>query len=1066
MGERSYQKDTIRFGVGGIDLRRSVDEIPQNRYACLKNVMRAQDGAFTTRPGQTAINAAAVGSNVHSIFRLDDPQNNTWARVLGIDSGLHIGQSTFSQIDTGYSGNPLSILAYRPYMSGDAWAFIADSQRMRKVRRDGLDLPIGLHPPVTAMIPIVNAENVTDVDDCSGGWGASTWGTMGVAVSYVPGVAAPPYGDCVKITMTPASEEDCDGKGIAFKEISLDLSKVGAVDSVDDDLIHLWLAGGSANLGADTSEDPGITSVDIYFICGLFNSGWIPGTSVGGGSGSADYYQYTIAGSELTEDWVEYGTYGKPLRKVDFTRHGDSPDCNWSTITGIIVVVTQNSPAGTWVALDNITLRGGSGVDSTPVGASKYDWRYTHYDPRTGAESNPSPIYEDVDEELISVDVRRQTVTLVPEQFEEEPEVLDPGIRQRFYRRGGTLVDNWYYLGCNATNGENFTDDLSDTEIATAGTLALDHDRPITTADTSGDAVYGQNLPYIAGPLGGLYLFGCGDPYRKGDLYWSRPGEPDHWPAASHQEVCAPSEELLAPLMYNGTGFVFSRARMFQVYYNLSASGSTVTTVPTACGHGVAGPWAFCVGPEIYFCSRDGIYATSGGVERSLSEDDIAPLFHREWILRDASSSYMGGSGYGEGGYGEGGYGEGGASSIATPPPIDWDQENQLRLEVFENDLYFTYQDTTGYIQTLVYNLPTQEWRWYLFGKSPVCLSAEKCGQDSRLLIGSNNGKVYEHTGFSDDSVQIHCIIRSGARKQDAPRNEKLYGDLVVDSDPKTATITVRSYLNPSETFLTHSTISGTGRDLTIHDHFPGGQLGRTTTTELTWSCYDSRPLVYSAEVGFFVDPERTARRATDWDDIGSPGEKLVKGVIIEANTFGADKILSVQADGVEQTQLTLNNNGRLQSEFTFEAFQGKLVRVVPTTSTEWLLYGIKWISEPVPYGFTRWESRPLDLGVFGYMIHFDAYITLKSTAETVFSLILDGSVVQEYVAPSTNGVVRKLYVPFVVNKALLAQYVLTSTNPVMVYKSETHVRIYPWGQENYIIHHPFGGDDLDEAAR
>ena len=46
------------------------------------------------------------------------------------------------------------------------------------------------------------------------------------------------------------------------------------------------------------------------------------------------------------------------------------------------------------VGLDDLYLTGGRGPDTIEPGAQQYDYRVTNYDPRTGAESNGSPIQE------------------------------------------------------------------------------------------------------------------------------------------------------------------------------------------------------------------------------------------------------------------------------------------------------------------------------------------------------------------------------------------------------------------------------------------------------------------------------------------------------------------------------------------------------------------------------------------------------------------------------------------------------------------------------------------------
>lgn len=139
------QRDTNRFFCLGMDLNRPVDELKQLKYALLKNVRAYQTGRLEARKGLTKI--GEVSGAVHSIRRLNVPRTSNWTRVIGSGANLSLGQSSFTQIDTGYSGNPLALVPYRPSQSPDPWMYVMDSARQRKVNVDGSLHFVGLPPP-------------------------------------------------------------------------------------------------------------------------------------------------------------------------------------------------------------------------------------------------------------------------------------------------------------------------------------------------------------------------------------------------------------------------------------------------------------------------------------------------------------------------------------------------------------------------------------------------------------------------------------------------------------------------------------------------------------------------------------------------------------------------------------------------------------------------------------------------------------------------------------------------------------------------------------------------------
>lgn len=149
MADFHFQRDTNRFFCLGLDLNRPVDSVKELHYPRLVNVRTYQIGRLEPRFGLTLIGNRMDGP-VHSIRRLNVSRISTWTRVIGSGSKLNTGQTTFTEIDSGYSGDPLALVPYRPAESADPWMYVMDSQRQRKVNVASTLHQVGLPPPTTA----------------------------------------------------------------------------------------------------------------------------------------------------------------------------------------------------------------------------------------------------------------------------------------------------------------------------------------------------------------------------------------------------------------------------------------------------------------------------------------------------------------------------------------------------------------------------------------------------------------------------------------------------------------------------------------------------------------------------------------------------------------------------------------------------------------------------------------------------------------------------------------------------------------------------------------------------
>jgi len=994
--EGPFENHQVRYGRGTLNLKDSLDAM--EGWSRLTNVWHENEGEATARPGLTPV-ATHSGGTCHAIRALYGA-NPT--RFWGIDTTVQRGATgPTSAVDTGYSGDPLTFVPHRPALSGHPWMYVADRNRMRKIRDDGLSLPIGLPAPGAAPSVTLGPEYRTSIATFSAADGteASGW-------TMVPGTMQPTPEEEATIpppapvpTDPPLAVDEFSIPGGATPDIYITVNAAGGLESFtgydswiatttpcdlsqltpvgggasipagDDDLIHFWIK---------TSHPDQIEEIRLYLVCTpTFGATPLPGLPDGAGANADAYVKafrqgdfvkfiqaketaiesaetariYALRDGDLKaramtaddrksweetrasqdpgraqsiqigsgqQQWVEMSSIGVPVRRGDFQRIGNSAGCDWSTITGTIVYIRVNSgPCA--VGIGDLYLTGGSGPMTGAVGSQPYDYRVTHYDPRTGAESNGSPVYD----KSLYVDPLRRRVLIDPAAHG------DAAIRQRVYRRGGSLYDDWYFVGENTSDGAVFTDTEHDFGIVGAGTLPIDHYQPIPTVDAAGNTVLNQPLPAIWGPLEGM-IVGCGDPHRPGHLYFSHAHQPEHWSAAGNVEVCAPSEALMHGGVAANQGFVFSRARLYALYPNLSG-GEGITATPTRCTRGLLGRWAFCVGPGgvIYFVAEDGIFVTGGGPEEWLSEA-INPLFY--------------------------------GTAVNGYEPIDKTQAHLLRLTVWENALYFLYQDTEGDRQVLVYSILNKFWRHYHFGRALACVQ----GEDEPLLLlgGDGTGASYTHSGLSDDGTAIDCVIRTGSASG-AIREEKLFGDLFLDCDPAGVDLTLQVFLNEEAHAnveeLVATETAGRQRFI-VHAFGAAPQKAHSIAVELRWSSDEGRPILYQIGYAVTLQPDLTNTRVTNWDDLNSADEVWLTGVTFDCDTGGVAKTVYIERDfaGERTTVATLDvvSANRHKFKYSWPAVPAHQVRIRPdgVGCVPWLLYRADWIYVQEPPRISKWD--------------------------------------------------------------------------------------------------------------
>lgn len=585
----------------------------------------------------------------------------------------------------------------------------------------------------------------------------------------------------------------------------------------------------------------------------------------------------------LTSQNYMYVADSNQMRKVK----SDGTDSKWGVTAPI-------NPAA-------FAAGGVGNLNSSVAGASVYDYRYTYYSTTTGAESNPSPTANGINI------VNQQGVVTVDAS-------ADPQVDQiRIYRRGGTITGTWRFSLAVINVSGTYNDNNADSSIAANEALAEDRDVPFTSVDSAGNTLKEVPLPYAWGPFAGKYIFACGDPNRPGFLYWTNAQQPDEAAVANNVEITSPSEALQNGFIYSSLPFVFSKDNLYAIDF-----GQATAIVPaprkTACGKGLAAPWAFAIGDRIYFLANDGIYATDGGQEQRLSEP-IRSIF-RGIALEDFA-------------------------------PVDYDQQTELRLEYHESEIWFFYKDTNGVKRWIIYDLLYDRWRTRgdsTLTEFNMAYSDENVSV-SNLLIGGANGSIYQldRNKVDDAGASYEVNARTGSLDLGLPTTLKEFGDLILDIDTGGTSIEITPYLNAETTALPTQVITGAaGRRKYVIS------LADTFAYSLAIDMFfesetDVMPIVYAMEILWHADQEVLRHWEYPPTTNGLSGWQHIRDGYLTVRSDG-ELTFTVGIDGVTYTPNFKNgsNTGGLKQKVYFEVppAKGKVFKYEINSTADFRIYG------------------------------------------------------------------------------------------------------------------------------
>lgn len=1097
------ERNGRRFALkGGMNLVKPADLLAEGEYAYLQNVRGYLEDRITGRNTQSAP-IVTIDSTVQSIARLNDttPAGPVSGFVLisGSAGGDIFANST--PVVTGLSGNPVSIVPFRPNTSVQPWAYVGDSAPypnvvvdssfhcagMVKVRSDGLSRKTGVMEPQVA--PAVTFPG--------GGSGASLIFYYTTFIAEETGAESNPSPVSIPGTNSesnPSVTQIAASGGVINANITVNATQyegngtqIRTKGSVGSGVVTDYII--CRNFGFAIPDNVTINGITI-------DLNWL-GQNAGTGllSGAALYYLSGQIGN------AKFPNVQNQATAVD-TLQGGPGDPWGATLTPAIV----NDP----------TFGFGVQITTQSAGGSNRSF---------------------VDTMGITISYSTQDANITPVSSP-DPQVTKIG----FYRQGGGLA-NPTFVGVGPNAAIAFNDTLSDLGAAGNRELQFDNYEPFPSIDlpragtlnatgqvltwVSGDRfnirwlpgtimligspdqvaytavrrptdttswdftnndptvplipdstnlvwniaepdLAAQPLPSLWGPTDNTaYMFGCYDPLRPGTLYYTQGNNPDAAPDTNQIEVTSPSEVLMNGYIIGGIGQVFSTERAWWIYPTFitalatvsGVTGQAFTLIESVNERGLYIRTCLCTeaGKNGFFRAKDGIYVSPSGQGSKLLSGAIYTLFPHE----QQGTTILGAP-----------------TQIGpyTVYPPDDSRPDAQKLSFAYGYLYYDYQDMNGVPRTLVYDTATKGWSVDVYSPQ-VTVHAPVTGQANGVYLGCIDGSI--RTLGAGNAEAATSVAATPAVNAGDARAFKRLGDVYAKATIQPSNpVNVALYANQYGTALagfSPAALTGTGTLAPYIIDFSSGFAHDLIDAEmiLDWPT-DSGNILELWQPDFIPLPESTQDRPTDWGDLGSTGMNFVQGLILEADTLGQAKALAVEDElgGLhvpDQSPITLNGQQKIALTFT-PPFTSHVGRIVSTDGVPWRVWGEQWQSQPFPESTVEWQTELTDLGGEGWQhigyLNFEYISTVPVTLAFMVDTGNGSRAPLILTLPSSGGQQTKFETKVSPNKWKLVGFRSSSSAKITIFKEGFELWVRSWSKGGaYRRVRPFGGPSSPGAS-
>jgi hypothetical protein len=190
MPQQPIKKQILEMQCKGMGLGNRPDLLEEGKFIFLQNTRVFANGIIRSRPtiATAAVLSAATTNVIHSLKTIIDQSIANFARFAGAGTKLYSGLGTgapLTEAASGFTGNPLSMVDFRPVESISPYVYIADKNKMIKVSSAGVASPFGLDAPKTSPTVAIDKPARKSIDILDAG-SIANWTTVtGSAVAGV-----------------------------------------------------------------------------------------------------------------------------------------------------------------------------------------------------------------------------------------------------------------------------------------------------------------------------------------------------------------------------------------------------------------------------------------------------------------------------------------------------------------------------------------------------------------------------------------------------------------------------------------------------------------------------------------------------------------------------------------------------------------------------------------------------------------------------------------------------------------------------------------------------------------
>lgn len=199
----------------------------------------------------------------------------------------------------------------------------------------------------------------------------------------------------------------------------------------------------------------------------------------------------------------------------------------------------------------------------------------------------------------------------------------------------------------------------------------------------------------------------------------------------------------------------------------------------------------------------------------------------------------------------------------------------------------------------------------------------------------------------------------------------------------------------------------------------------------------------YKHQFEFLKDSIETTKLATEWTDLGYPGDKRLQQLELEINTHNSPVTVQVQADGATTETITVTTSARQVVPLSLVADTiGKVVRIVLTGDVLFNYYTHRFIALNDPIEMTRYDTVELDFNYTRWKFIRRVWIAAQTPATVTMTITIDE--VRQYtttftIRSDTGWTKRMIKLPPGL-KGMVFRFVFTSTSRFKVFLDQSDV--------------------------